>query len=393
MPPPVPARDALSPDASPAPSMAPQPLVLSWLAHDVHAAAVCWALRRCGLRPTWAKTLADPAMTSVSLHADDRDGLRFTGGIGAARTSSVWFRRPRLPESFPGAAPADLAFVRDEWKRHIANVHAVAETAGDVFWVNRPDRAAAAENKLLQLRAAHRCGLRFPATLVSSEPDEIRRFFATHERVVYKPYATHSWRDGDGRIFSTYARVLDAETLHDDAALRLCPGIYQACVRKRCDLRVTVIGQRMFAVRIDASDDGDGDGIVDWRAAAIDDRTRSRATALPATAEAALRRLMDRLGLAFGCIDLVVDEHDDLHFLEINQAGQFLFVEHDVPELPLLRAMTAMLAQARADYVLDATAEVSYATFLEDPEQRAWWAAVADGIRGPDGAIPGVSEE
>ncbi len=393
MPAPVTASDALSPDPrTPAdPPAAPQPLVLSWLAHDVHAAAVCWGLRRSGLRPTWAKTLADPAMTPVSLYADDRDGLRFAGGIGTTRTSSVWFRRPRLPESFPGAAPADLAFIRDEWKRHVANVHAVAETAGEVFWVNRPDRAAAAENKLLQLRAAHRCGLRFPATLVSSDPDEIRRFFAAHERVVYKPYATHSWRDGDGRIFSTYARVLDAADLHDDAALRLCPGIYQACVRKRCDLRVTVIGQRMFAVRVDAPDDDDG--IVDWRAAAIDDRTRSRASALPATAEASLRRLMDTLGLAFGCIDLVVDEHDDLHFLEINQAGQFLFVEHDVPELPLLRAMTAMLAQARTDYTLDATAEVSYAAFLEDPEQQAWWNSVADGIRGPDGAIPGVSEE
>lgn len=41
---------------------------------------------------------------------------------------------------------------------------------------------------------------------------------------------------------------------------------------------------------------------------------------------------MDALGLVFGCIDLVADDHDELHFLEINQAGQFLFVEHDAPE-------------------------------------------------------------
>ena len=34
----------------------------------------------------------------------------------------------------------------------------------------------------------------------------------------------------------------------NDAALRLCPGIYQACVRKRYDLRVTVIGRRMFDI-------------------------------------------------------------------------------------------------------------------------------------------------
>jgi glutathione synthase/RimK-type ligase-like ATP-grasp enzyme len=368
-----------------------QPLILSGHAHDVHAAAVCWALRQSGYRPTWAQTLADATMAPVSLHADDRAGLRFAGGIDPAQTSSVWFRRPRLPETFDNVSPADLAFVRDEWKRHVGNVHAVAGAAGDVFWVNRPDRALATENKYLQLQAAHRCGLRFPATLISSDPEEIRRFFATHERIVYKPFATHSWRDGDGRIYSTYVRTLDADALQDDAALRLCPGIYQACVRKRYDLRVTVIGRRMFAVRVDAPEADDG--VVDWRAASIGDHATSRPYALTHAWETALRRLMDALGLVFGCIDLVADDHDELHFLEINQSGQFLFVEHDAPDVPLLRAMAAMLAEGRSDYALDTIAELSYADFLADPEQKAWWESVAPGIRGENGEIAGLSEE
>ncbi|TXH66080.1 MAG: hypothetical protein E6Q88_12760 [Lysobacteraceae bacterium] len=368
-----------------------QPLILSGLAHDLHAAAVCWALRRSGYRPVWAQTLADGALTPVSLHADDRAGLRFSGGIDPERVSAVWFRRPRYPDGFHGAAAADLAFLRDEWKRHLGNIHAVADTAGDLLWVNRPDRALTAENKLVQLQAAHRCGLRFPATLASSDPDQIRRFHAAHERIVYKPFATHSWRDEQGRIFSTYARVLDAETLRDDAALRLCPGIYQACVRKRYDLRVTVVGRRMYAVRLDAP--ATDDGVVDWRAASIGDRTTSRVVELSQAWQAALRRLMDALGLTFGCVDLVADEHDELHFLEINQAGQFLFVEHELPEVPLLRSVAAMLAEGRTDYSLDRIAEVSYAQFLEDPEQQAWWDTVSPGMRGPEGTIPGVSEE
>lgn len=369
-----------------------QPLILSGYAHDVHAAAVCWALRRSGFRPTWARTLADGAMAPVSLHADERNGLRFAGGIDPDTTSSVWFRRPRMPEDFAGVAASDLAFVRDEWKRHAGNVHAVAADAGEIHWVNRPDRALAAENKLLQLQAAHRCGLRFPATLVSSDPAEIRRFAATHGSVVYKPYATHSWRDGEGRIFSTYARALDAEALRDDDALRVCPGIYQACVHKRYDLRVTVIGRRMFAVRVDMPPVRDG--VVDWRAASLGDHAAFRACTLSTAWQAAVQRLMDALGLSFGCVDLVADEHDELHFLEINQAGQFLFVEHDAPDLPLLRAMAAMLAEGRADYALETIdASVSYAACLDDPEQQAWWDSVAPGMRGADGGIPGVSEE
>lgn len=368
-----------------------QPLILSGLAHDVHAAAVCWALRRSGYRPLWVQTLADGAMAPLSLHADERAGLRFSGGIDPERVSGVWFRRPRFPDAFAGAAAADLAFLRDEWKRHIGNAHAVADTAGDVLWVNRPDRALAAENKLLQLQAAHRCGLRFPATLASSDPEEIRRFQAAHGQIVYKPFATHSWRDADGRIFSTYARVLGADALRDDAALRLCPGLYQACVRKRYDLRVTIVGRRIYAVRLDTP--RTDDGVVDWRAASIGDRTTSRVVELSQTWQVALQRLMDAMGLVFGCVDLVADEHDELHFLEINQSGQFLFVEHDVPELPLLRAVAAMLATGRTDYALDAIADVSYAQYLEDPEQQAWWDSVAPGMRGAEGTIPGVSEE
>jgi hypothetical protein len=102
---------------------------------------------------------------------------------------------------------------------------------------------------------------------------------------------------------------------------------------------------------------------------------------------------MDALGLVFGCIDLVADDHDELHFLEINQAGQFLFVEHDAPDVPLLRAMAAMLAEGRSDYALETIAELSYADFLDDPEQKAWWESVAPGIRGENGEIAGLSEE
>lgn len=368
-----------------------QPLILSGFAHDVHAAAVRWALQRSGHRPVWARTLADPAMAPLSLYADDASGLRFVGGIDPTLTSSVWFRRPRMPQDFAHVADADRAFVQDEWQRFVANAHGTADAAGEVFWANPPERARAAENKLLQLRIAQRCGLRFPATLLSSDPDAIRRFRDTHQRIVYKPFATHSWRDGDGRIHSTYARVVDEEDLRDDASLRLCPGIYQACVNKAFDVRVTAIGHRFFAVRVDAPDDGDG--VVDWRAASIGERTRSRPFALPDAWADGLRRLMDALGLVFGCVDLVGDTGGGLHFIEINQAGQFLFVEYDVPELPLLRAMAAMLAEARPDYALDAVADVSYAKFLEDPEQHAWWDSVAPGIRGADGRIPGVSEE
>jgi|GEM_PF-4238627 len=92
--------------------------------------------------------------------------------------------------------------------------------------------------------------------------------------------------------------------------------------------------------------------------------------------------------------DFGVDAQGQLHFFEVNQAGQFLFAEEMLPSLPLLGALCAMLAQARPDYAFDPAAPgPRYANYSQSDEYQAWWAEVSPGIRGSDGAIPGVSQE
>lgn len=369
----------------------PRPLILSSLQHDIHAAAVRWALRADGIDALWSGSLADPALAPMSLHCDSERGLRMDGALDAAGIGAVWYRRPRDPEQFPRAHPGDAPFLRGEWGRFLRNVHALADEGGARLWVNRPAAAATAENKLVQLRAAHRCGLRFPATLVSHDPAEIRRFVRAHGRVVYKPFLTHTWQDAEsGRMFSTYARIVEPAMLEDDASLLQCPGIYQAYVDKRCDLRVTAIGERFFAARLRSQH---SDGFVDWRVRQAVQGLQAEPGELSAADEGKLRALMRELGLAFGCIDLAVDGDGQAHFLEVNQAGQFLFVEHLVPQLPLLRAMSAMLAQGRPDYSLDAAAPAAYADYLASEEHARWWAQASEGLKDRSPAAAGITLE
>lgn len=368
-----------------------QPLILSALAHDIHAAAVCWGLRKQGLSPRWIDTWADPSIPPLSLRCDAVSGLQASGGPAAMDVGSVWFRRPRNPESFPRALTADLPFLRNEWSRFVNNVHALAAEFTDALWVNLPAAAIDAENKLVQLCAARRAGLQFPATLMSSDPDEIRRFAAAHRRVVYKPFQTHTWQDAaSGKMFSTYARIVDAEMLRDDAGLRQCPGIYQAVVEKRHDVRVTIIGERSFPVRLEAPSQGD---FVDWRVASLASTMQAEPAELAPGDDERLQRLMRELGIAFGCVDLAIDAAGDAHFLEVNQAGQFLFLEQAVPSMPMLQAMCAMLAQGRTDYSPQSMTAVSFADYLASDEHRQWWERVSGGIKGKDGSIPGVSVE
>jgi D-alanine-D-alanine ligase-like ATP-grasp enzyme len=56
-----------------------------------------------------------------------------------------------------------------------------------------------------------------------------------------------------------------------------------------------------------------------------------------------LRALMRRLGLAYGAIDLRLTEDGRYVFLEINPAGQFLYVEEQTGQ-PITAALAARLA-------------------------------------------------
>jgi hypothetical protein len=59
--------------------------------------------------------------------------------------------------------------------------------------------------------------------------------------------------------------------------------------------------------------------------------------------------LLARLGFVFGCFDFVVTPEGRAVFLEVNQMGQFLFVEENTG-LPLLDAFAEMLVQGRPDF-------------------------------------------
>lgn len=369
--------------------MPSRPLILSSLSHDIHAHAVHWALRRQGVDALWISSFADPMASGISLYSDPETPWRASGALDGD-IGAAWFRRTRNPREFPRVRQGDLAFVRTEWARFLKNLYLLAGDLSDRLWVNPPAAAIEAENKLVQLRAARRCGLQFPATLVSNDPTRIRVFFSEHGRVIYKPFMTHSWENADGDAFSTYASILDETMLASDESLRHCPGIYQAYVDKRSDLRVVAIGDRLFTVSLRSTS---GQAFVDWRAHQHDTGLDAKAAELPPGCGDRLKAVMRELGIVFGCFDLAIDGKGEAHFLEVNQAGQFLFVEEMVPQLPLLQAMCAMLAQGRTDYRLEPDPALSYAAYLASAEHAEWWDEVRPQMEAEAAAGDWISRE
>ncbi|RAP59539.1 hypothetical protein [Oleiagrimonas sp. MCCC 1A03011] len=333
--------------------------------NEPHTAALRWSLDRMGI-PTRIAPDFSRVGQRISIHADD-GGTHWWSDACPETPRSIWFRRPEMPEP-KQCMEADREFLTIQWKLFQRNLFDLGTKLLDTLWINDPAAAYAAESKLVQLQAAAELGIPFPDMVVTNHAEDVTRLIERWGQVIYKTFYPHSWVSrSEGTLYDLGVTLLDADSELPEASIAMCPGIFQRYIEKTEDIRVTVIGDRIFAVRVLKHAGG---AYLDWRQKVLANETRVEMVQLPATWEDHIRRLMKKLGIVIGCADLVVDQQGDMYFLEINQAGQFLFVEEKLPEVPLLRAMTAMLIQGRCDYSLDACDPVHFRDYKQSAEHQ-----------------------
>jgi len=351
--------------------MPPRILILS-LPEDVHALSVAWILRQNGIAcdiwyqsdyPAYARLslrLAPGGSVSTSIDAKSEIPIR-----------TVWSRRFGRLHLGDHVSPEDREIATRECG-HFLNAMRYCVGA-DAFWINPYRVEFFATSKAVQLRLADHCGLRVPDTLMANDIDAIRAFLRQHGSVIYKPYFPPQWQD-EQRCLYGFARVLSEALLDDPQAVQFCPGIYQPQIPKAYEARVTVMGREVLACRIDATTES-GE-IDDWRTAHIGNKPfRVAPIALPESVRNSCFALMRALGIVFGCFDFTVDHDGKWYFLEVNPMGQFLWVEHECPEIPMLEAFCNFLIAGRAEFARSDEAYLSgirLAQVLEDPDFKDW---------------------
>lgn len=311
---------------------------------DAHAHAVAAALRRKGACPVLWFTPDFPTRTGETLAFEGgRLAVRVEGSaVDPARALTVWNRRPFHAVDPAVLHPADRPFAErscELFRRALLDL-----LAPGAFWVN-PDPAVRRNSKPLQHAAALAVGLEAPDTLYTNDPGEIRRFLGRQGgEVVYKPLFTSLWKAED-EVVSPYASLLSEEMLVADELLRAAPGIFQAVVPKAWELRITIMGRRALGARLLSQETESGR--LDWRRSYGE--LRMEPWEVPADLAGRCVALLERLGLVFGCFDFVVTPGGRTVFLEVNQMGQFLFVEEQTGQ-PLLDAFAELLLQGRPDF-------------------------------------------
>ena len=305
-------------------------------AGDDHLEPVVGALRRLGHEPAVFDLADYPTKTAIALSYGDGDGdplwLELADGrmFDLSRCRSAWWRRP-MPFTIDPAITdrGKASWVFNECHEAISGLW----SALDVTWVNPPQATEAAMMKSWQLRVAASVGLEIPRTLITNSPREAKEFVTAVgvNRTVYKAFSAtiENWRE---------TRVLREPELELLDAVQYAPVIFQEYVPASVDLRVTLIGDEVFPAAIHSQD---LEYTVDFRMHL--DTVRMEPATLPGSVVAALYRLLDRMNLRYGAVDMRRTPDGRYVFLEINPAGQWIFVEEKTGQ-PMTDAMARLLA-------------------------------------------------
>lgn len=319
---------------------------------DTHARAVHWSLQQRGVQARLVDTFPLPSSGRFTMAFDGEGSaeLRERGAGGECRLApwhdvrAIWMRRFN-PDYYDLADvhPLDAVAVQSEARAFVAGLYGMLDLC-PATKINPHRASRQAADKAVQLAFAARAGLKVPRTLMGNDPDEITAFArAGSGRVIFKPYFQEIWRE-DGVERVQHARLLGAAELAMHDSIRLCPGIYQDYVEKAFELRVVVLGDELRFIRIDSQQVREAH--VDWRGDFLHQCPMSEHHDVPAGVVAAIHRFMQLMDLRFGCIDMVVTPDGDYVFLEINDQGQFLWIEQRNPGIGLLAAFSSFLARS-----------------------------------------------
>ncbi|MGW7004258.1 ATP-grasp ribosomal peptide maturase [Streptomyces sp. NPDC054933] len=228
--------------------------------------------------------------------------------LGSVR--SVYWRRPSPYTAAPDLNEQDARWCVDQARYGIGGILAALPHA---HYVNHPWRNRDAEYKPAQLATAACCGLHVPPTLITSDPGQAREFATECAPVIYKPLWNSDYLGADERARTVWIEDVEPEAI--DAGVSRTAHLFQQRVRKTADIRLTVVADQQFAVRIDGSPG------VDWRRHY--DRLSYSPIETPPDVIKGVRAYLDAFGLIYGAFDFGLGVDGRWWLYECNPNGQW----------------------------------------------------------------------
>ena len=276
--------------------------------------------------------------------AQDADGeaIRFRADgqeLCIEEGDAIWYRRARWANKLPQDMDRQL---RQGCVGESRALLLGMLAAAPCFIMDSPDLVRRRGHKPQQQRLARSVGLATPRTLMTNDPEEARAFIASCPNgAIAKMLAAFPIFDETGEEQVVFTTALTDRHIAELDGLRFSPMVFQEQLQKQLELRVTVIGTQMFAAAIDSqSTDG---AETDWRERGVTLLRSWMPYTLPAEVERSLHLYMDRIGMQYSAIDIIVEPDGRHVFLEANPAGECFWLEYNSPKFPLSIALADVL--------------------------------------------------
>jgi glutathione synthase/RimK-type ligase-like ATP-grasp enzyme len=241
----------------------------------------------------------------------DGESLRFRykeRELSLGPDDAVWYRRARIASKLPQFADPQL--------RNGAMVESKAQLLGALaaapcFVLDPPTLVRTNEHKPRQLQLARQLGLEIPRSLMTNDPVEARAFIESCPGgAVAKMLGSFAIHDQQGEEQVVFTTLMTSEHLDQLGGLQYSPMVFQERIRKQLELRITAIGNRLFAASVDSERTEGAD--IDWRARGVTLLQSWKEYALPPEIEKRLHQYMERIGMQYSAIDIIVD-HEGRH--------------------------------------------------------------------------------
>jgi glutathione synthase/RimK-type ligase-like ATP-grasp enzyme len=249
--------------------------------------------------------------------------------------SVVWLRHFDIKEKDFGMREPGRTFSYQQWN------HALEILQRNVAykWINSPQATSQANDRAHQLSVAKATGFDIPDTLITNDPDAARDFYHSHNgEIVIKGLLDHSVIVQD-KMYSMFTRRIREEDLSMLNDLIYAPCILQEQVFGRSELRITVVGDNIFAAELAPGPTVKRYGNVHL---AVSRDLWIRTINLPDMIRIRCVELINSLGLRYGAIDFIRDDDEHLVFLEVNATGDWYWIESKT-KLPITEAMVNLI--------------------------------------------------
>jgi glutathione synthase/RimK-type ligase-like ATP-grasp enzyme len=162
-------------------------------------------------------------------------------------------------------------------------------------------------------------GFSVPKTIVTNDPAAFLCFYENCSgEVIYKTLGKNQTRDAKGKFQFAYTNKLDKGFLECSAEIALTPCLFQEYIPKRVELRVTVVGNQVFACEIHSQKSERTR--IDWRRYDLEN-TPHFPVKLPEDLIDKCLQLIRSFGLNFAAIDFIITPNNEYVFIEINPNG------------------------------------------------------------------------